>query len=122
METSMLNLPVFRPTNGQRIWVANELRTSRWVQLLWGASSSAQRRDPDFMMLLARSAWVNRGEAAGEPERLLRNRFLAAWLVIKEPVDDDDLQATLARKLRLLPSEARWLVSTSSGITHYYKA
>jgi len=74
------------------------------------------------MMLLARSAWVNRGEAAGEPERLLRNRFLAAWLVIKEPVDDDDLQATLARKLRLLPSEARWLVSTSSGITHYYKA
>lgn len=118
----MPKLPKFKPTAFERTWVANELRTAKWVRAIWSAASPRQRRDPEFIMLLARSTWVNTSGEAEEPGRRLRNRRLAEWTGLAEGADDHSLVTALCSSLSISNTQARWLVRTPSGITHYYKA
>lgn len=117
----MLKLPYFHRTKAETRWVRSELRTAHVVRTLWEAASPTQRRDPGFLALLARCAWVNRPQGSDEASRRLRNQHLAEWLGLSEADSDTELALEVAKALRLSPALATRLVRTHSGITDYYK-
>jgi hypothetical protein len=113
-----MNFPEFRPTRYERDWVASELQTARVARTLWTNTPKQQREDPTFVALLTRFAWINQPES-GESTRLWRNRLIAEWLDA-EVLDESALARALASRTHLSVARARWLVRTSTGITHYY--
>lgn len=116
----MLKFPFFHRTHAESEWIAAQLRTSRYIRALWAAASSAQRRDPEFLILLAQCAWVNNPDASDESRIRWRNARLAHWAELEDPATDDELVAALVKRLTLTPTRAKWLVASDSGITRYY--
>jgi hypothetical protein len=115
----VLKFPEFRPNNYERNWVASELQTARIVRTVWTNTPTATRKTADFLAVIARFGWVNQPESDGESTRLWRNRHMAEWLDTDEK-DDDGLAQALASLTGLTGARARWIISTPTGITHYY--
>ncbi len=115
----MLNFPEFRPNQYERRWVHSELQTARVVRALWSATPKASRKDRDFLAVLSRFAWVNQPESDGESTRVWRNRHMSEWLGT-DASDDKALAQALAALTGVSVARARSIVSTSTGITHYY--
>lgn len=115
----MLKYPEFRPNQYERDWVNSELETARIVRVLWTKTPKEQRRDPEFLALLTRFGWINRSDDDGESTRLWRNRHLARWLKT-DPADEIALSRALTSQTNLSVAQARWVISTSTGITLYY--
>ena len=113
-------LPTFKPTKRQQLWIDDEHRTAKLVQMLWQHGSMADRNNPAFLMLLIRCSWVNGGSY--EACREWRNEHLAEWLGLRRDAPDKDISAALRKRLSMSTSEAKWLVDTPSGITGYYAA
>lgn len=116
----MLNLPTFKPNRQEKLWLAHEQETAKLIQLLWRHGSKSDRRSPGFLELLIRSSWSNGG--GDEARRKLRNQYLATWLGLSRKAAGDDIATALTSRLCLSVRDARWVVSTPSGITDYYKA
>lgn len=116
----MHSLPAFKPNRQEQAWLAHEQETAKLIQLLWRHGSKFDRRDPGFLELLIRSSWSNGG--SDEARRRLRNQYLAEWLGLSRKAADEDIVTRLTSRLGLSAREARWVVSTPSGITDYYKA
>lgn len=111
----------FKPTQDVSNWIANEKRAATAIRLLWDYSSTADRRDPEFLCLLASFAWVNGTHGPDDASRRWRNKNLAAWIGLNGNVTDATLKAALVRKLGLSVGQAHWLVSSILGFSHYYK-
>jgi hypothetical protein len=118
----MVKLPDFHRTPREDEWVNWQLQTARYVRTLWAAASPNQRRDPEFLLMLARCAWVNNPDGSDEARISWRNAKLVRWAGLPESADDNELVSRLARRLKLAPARAKWLVSNDSGITRYYPA
>jgi hypothetical protein len=115
-------LPPFRPTNRASNLIANEEKTAKAIKLLWKYSSNSDRGDAEFLGLLIRCSWVNSREGADEACRKLRNRHLAEWLDLDADAEDALLASELSRQTSMPLGSARWLVQSTFGFTHYYKA
>lgn len=115
----MLKFKMFKPNAYQRAWVEAETRTATWIRTMWQAVPPEGRLSADLLIALSRSAWVN-GDDEEESRRLLRNRYLAKWLGVTD--DEADLVRGLTQATSLVPSRARRLLRTPSGITRYYAA
>ena len=116
-------MPVlFKPTKGASNWIENEKRAATAVRLLWDFSSSADRRHPEFLCLLASFSWVNGTHGPDDASRRWRNKRLAAWLSFNRNVSEAALKNELVKQLGLSPSQAHWLVSSIFGFSHYYTA
>lgn len=116
----MVKLPDFHRTSREDKWVKWQLHTARYIRTLWAAASPKQRRDPEFLLVLARCAWVNNPDGSDEARIRWRNAHLARWVGLTETANDAELVARLAGRLKLAPARAKWLVSNDSGITRYY--
>lgn len=117
----MNKLPFFNPGKREQEWIDNERKTARIIQLLWRHGTQRDRRDPEFLKVLIRSAWANGGRDGSGAGRNWRNRHIAAWLGLDDGAAEEHIAGALAKKLRMPPKDAAWLVQTSSGITNYYK-
>jgi len=116
----MLKFPHFTRTRSDEDWVAWQLQTANYILTLWRAASTKQRSDPEFLLVLARCAWVNNPEGSDEARVRWRNAHLARWAGLSEAVSDGELAARLAQRLHLPAHRAKRLVRTDSGITRYY--
>lgn len=115
----MTMLPAFKPDQSLKRWIDYERVSAKVIQLLWRHASKADRSDPYFLEVLIRSSWSNGG--SDEASLLWRNRHLAEWLGFHQNASDKEIVRELRERLGMTTRNARWLVSTPSGITDYYK-
>jgi hypothetical protein len=122
--SSSLGLPRYHATEREKKWVAGEKRTAEFIQSLWRAANSEQRREPAFLSLLMQCGWTNLGvqEKGREAIRRWRNRKIAEYL--SGPYKfDKQLASALSKKMpRLKLKKALGLLKAHTGITHYYNA
>lgn len=116
----LLKFPEFRPNQYERDWVLGELQTARVIRMLWTNTAARDRSDPNFLAVLTRFSWINQAESDGESTRLWRNRHLAAW--VDSSAEGSELARALSSRTRLSLTEARRIIGTSTGISHYYTA
>ena len=116
----MLKFPHFNRTRREKDWVNWQLHTARYIRTLWAAASRKQRSDPEFLLVLVRSTWLNNPEGSDAARMIWRNAHFARWAGLPGGAADEELASRLAQRLKLKPARARWLVSNDSGITRYY--
>ncbi len=101
-------------------WVDWEKQTAEYVQTFWNASNEKQKQDPKFLVFLVQCGWINKSEDIEESTRIWRNRNLAKMLEIKH--DEDALLEVIRKNWPQIDNKtAGKLVSSGTGITHYYK-
>lgn len=117
-----LALPHFKPSSRERQWVAGEIETARFLRALWDAASNRQRHEAEFISLLVCCGWTNvlANDAGWESTRLWRNQHIADYLRVGYE-SDQQLATELSAAFPRL-KQARRLLTTHTGITHYYKA
>lgn len=115
-----LALPHFKPSRRDREWVSVEIKTAQFLRSLWGAANNRQRRDAEFVSLLVRCGWTNllANGAGWESTRIWRNENIADYLQV-DYESDQQLAADLSAAFPRL-KQARRLLMTHTGITHYY--
>lgn len=119
-----MQLPVFKPTKKQRQWVRHERATASFIRAFWRAASRIQRTDKEFLWFLTTAAWTNeRRDGAGwESTREWRNGILAEYLGVDYATDSELGDTVSAEFPKLTATKARTLISSYTGITHYYTA
>ncbi|MFN2400647.1 MAG: hypothetical protein ABR543_18720 [Gemmatimonadaceae bacterium] len=75
----MHKLPHFDRTRRDDQLVTWELHTARYIRTLWAAASAKQRAEPEFLLVLARCAWVNNPEGSDDAR--------VRWVVSRQVVE-----------------------------------
>jgi hypothetical protein len=117
-----LGLPRYSNNKDQQRWVKRKVQTSEFIQVFWRAANRTQRADPPFLRLMIQFGWTNQSKKRPDPEptRRWRNHLIAVYLKVPG-ARDEQLEIAISRAFpQISRKKASALLSSKTGVTHYY--